>query len=333
MKIGTIGTGQIVREILAGAAAAEGVSCGAVYSRKAETGRALAGEFGVERVYTDLESFLRNPELDLIYIASPNSLHAGQARLALEHGKHVWLEKPFTPTLREAEELFSLAEERGLFLLEAITTQSLPNYKTLRELLPQVGQVRIVQCSYSQYSSRYDALLAGQTPNVFNPDFAGGALMDINLYNLSFVVSLFGRPLEAAYYANRHSNGVDTSGVLVLRYPGFVCTCQGAKDTWGVNAAQIQGEGGFLYVKDGCNWFSQVTLETREGRENFNSQDPARHWHYEVLELAELVRSGDQAEYQRRKALTLGVTEVLDQVRRPHPASGRPISPCGSAPS
>lgn len=315
MRFGTIGTGQIVREILRGAAAAEGVSCGAVYSRRRETGEALARDFGVERVYTGLEALLGDPSLDTVYIASPNSLHAPQARLALEHGKHVLLEKPFTPTLAEAEALFALAESRGLFLLEAIAPQSLPNYKILRTLLPRVGRVRLVQCCYSQYSSRYDALLAGETPNVFNPAFAGGALMDINLYNLSFAVSLFGRPQASAYYANRHANGVDTSGVLVLRYPDFLCTCEGAKDTWGVNSAQIQGEQGFLYVEDGSNCFSRVTLETREGRECFNAQDPGLHWHYEVRELAELIRTGDRAEYLRRKELTLGVAEVLEAAR------------------
>ena len=316
MRIGTIGTGQIVHEILKGVQAAEGVSCGAVYSRRRETGAALAERFGVEKVYTDLEAFLSDGDLDVIYIASPNSLHAQHARLALEHGKHVWLEKPFTPTLGEAEDLFRLAEERDLFLLEAVTTQSLPNYKTLRELLPQVGRVKIVQCCYSQYSSRYDALLAGETPNVFNPAFAGGALMDLNFYNVAFAVSLFGTPLEASYYANRHENGVDLSGVLVMRYPDFICTCEGAKDTWGVNSAQIQGERGFLYVKDGCNWFSEVTLETKEGRRQYNAQDPGAHWHYEVRELAEIIHTRDRSEYERRKALTLGVAGVLERARK-----------------
>ena len=324
MRFGTIGTGQIVREILRGTAAAEGVSCGAVYSRHYETGESLARDFGVETVYTDLESLLGDPSLDAIYIASPNSLHAYQAHLALEHGKHVLLEKPFTPTRKEAEALFALAESQNLFLLEAITTQSLPNFKVLRTLLPQLGRIRLVQCSYSQYSSRYDALLAGETPNVFNPAFAGGALMDINLYNLSFVISLFGQPLETAYYANHHANGVDTSGVLVLRYPDFVCTCEGAKDTWGVNSAQLQGEQGFLYIQDGCNAFTQVTLETRAGRETFNNQDPGLHWHYEVQELTELIRTGNRAEYLRRKALTLGVVEVLEAAR------GGPSAPVSS---
>lgn len=314
MKIGTIGTGTIVHEILKGVAATEGVSCEAVYSRGYETGAALANQFGVKNVYTDLEAFLRDPQLDVIYIASPNSLHAEQARLTLESGKHVLLEKPFTPTMREARALFELADKRGLFLLEAITTQSLPNYKILRELLPKVGRVKIVQCCYSQYSSRYDKLLDGQITNVFDPAFAGGALMDINVYNLSFAVSLFGKPLEAFYYANQHENGVDVSGVLVLRYENFICTCEGAKDTWGVNSAQIQGESGFLYVKDGCNWFSEVMLETKEITRHFNHQEESLHWHYEVKDLLELIQARNQREYERRRKLTLDVMEILDSI-------------------
>ncbi len=314
MKIGTIGTGTIVHEVLKGVAAAKGVSCGAVYSRKYETGATLAGQFGVETVYTDLQALLSDPQLDVIYIASPNSLHAEQARLALESGKHVLLEKPFAPSLQEARELFELADRKGLFLLEAITTQSLPNYKTLRELLPEVGRVKIVQCCYSQYSSRYDKLLNGQVTNVFDPAFAGGALMDINVYNLSFVISLFGKPLEAHYYPNRHENGVDVSGVLVLRYRDFICTCEGAKDTWGVNSAQIQGEKGFLYVKDGSNWFSEVVLETKETVNRFNNQEEKLHWHYEVRELLELIRTRNSSEYERRRQLTLDVVEILDLI-------------------
>ena len=316
MRIGTIGTGMIVGKILEGVAAAEGVSCGAVYSRSRETGAALAEKFGVEKVYTDMEDFLSDPELDAIYVASPNGLHGPQAKMALEHGKHVWLEKPFTPTLREAEELFDLAEKRGRFLLEAITTQSMPNFKILRDLLPQVGRVKIVQCCYNQYSSRYDQLLAGELTNVFDPAFQGGSLMDINVYNISFATSLFGKPAEAVYYANCHENGVDTSGSLVMRYPDFVCVCEGAKDTWGVNFAQIHGEKGYLYVKDGANWFSEVLLETKDGRrQRFDEQDPDRHWHYEVRELAEIIRTGDQAEYRRRKRLTLDVVELLENAR------------------
>lgn len=314
MRLGTIGTGMIVREILKAVSRVDGVSCAAVYSRKQETGQRLADEFGIARVYTALDALLADDAIDTIYIASPNSLHTEQAKRALAAGKHVLLEKPFTPTRREAEELFALAEENGVFLLEAITTESLPHYKLIRAQLPQLGRLRMVQCAYSQYSSRYDALKRGETPNVFNPAFAGGALQDINLYNIHFCIGLFGKPQSAVYYPNRHANGIDTSGVLVMRYPDFLCVCEGAKDVAGVNSAQLQGENGYLYIKDGCNWCREVTLDAQETR-TWNLQEPEKHWQYEMEELPRIIAEKNWAEYERRKRLTLDVVEVMEQAR------------------
>ena len=221
MKIGTIGTGNIVTWVMTEAVRVTGVTYEAVCSRKEETGRALAERFGVGKVYTKLEDMLADPEIDWVYVASPNSLHYAQTKAALESGKHVICEKPFAPTRAQAEELAALAEKKGLFLFEGITTLFLPHFARIREKLAEIGPVRQVSCTFCQYSSKYDALKAGQTPNVFNPAFAGGALMDINLYNLYFVYGLFGMPEELAYHARRHENGIDLGGVAVLEYPGL----------------------------------------------------------------------------------------------------------------
>src|SRR5699024_5608849 len=105
-------------------------------------------------------------EIDFVYIASPNSLHFEQAKLALEHGKNVICEKPFTSTVKEAEKLISLAKEKGLMLFEAITTIHLPNYQAIKAQLSQVGTLKVVHCNYSQYSSRYTKLIQGELPNV-----------------------------------------------------------------------------------------------------------------------------------------------------------------------
>lgn len=314
MKIGTIGTGFIVYDVQKAILDTPGIVCGAVYSRKMETGEKLAKQFGVNKVYTDLDEMLKDSELDTIYIASPNSLHFEEARRSLEHGKNVILEKPFTPTLIEAEELFKKAEEKDLFLLEAIVTQSLPNFKVVKKLLPRVGRVRMVMCSYSQYSSRYDLFLSGKTPNVFNPAFAGGALMDLNMYNISFMASLFGKPKEIHYFPNRHQNGVDTSGILILKYPDFVAVNEAAKDTWGVNSAQIQGEKGFIYIKDGTNHISQVSIETRDGKkQSYNDQRNDFHYHYEIQELKDIIEKRDYQALNERKKLTLDTVDILEK--------------------
>ena len=107
MKIGTIGSGFIVRYMLENVAKTEGITCEAVYSRTMENGKKLADEFGVEKVYTDLDEMCKDEAIDAIYVASPNSLHYEHAKKALSYGKHVICEKPFTPTAAEAEERFA----------------------------------------------------------------------------------------------------------------------------------------------------------------------------------------------------------------------------------
>lgn len=315
MKIGTIGTGNIAKEILKCVEMLEQSSCEAVYSRSFDTGKSFADSFHIDTVYTSLDDLMRDSRIDTIYIASPNSLHFEQAKTALEHGKHVLLEKPMTATVSQAKHLFELAEQNGCFLLEAITNQSLPNFHVVRRLLPQIGRIKIVQCSYSQYSSRYDALLRGEIANVFNPAFEGGALVDINIYNIYFVISLFGIPKHIAYYPNRHTNGVDLSGIVIAEYPDFICSCEAAKDTWGENFAQIQGEQGFIFIKDGCNWLSEATLETRTDRQVINEQIAEKHWFYHLRDFERIIQEKDIEAYQRRKRDSLAVIETLQAAR------------------
>ena len=263
IKIGTIGSGSIVKSILDGVARTDGIECRAVYSRSEEKGRALADTYGVKNVYTNLKSLYSDPELDYIYIASPNSLHYEQAKAALLHGKNVLCEKPFTSTLKEADDLIAIAKEKNLFLYETIVTMYLPNFELLKQQLLKIGRMRLMMCNYSQYSSRYDSLLDGKVTNVFDPAFSGGCLQDINFYNLYLTIGLFGKPQKAAYYPNLYKNGIDTSGVMILNYPDFVATLAGAKDTWGVNYAQLEGEKGYIYIKDGSNGIVSFRVVTK----------------------------------------------------------------------
>ena len=188
MNIGILGTGSIARTMAAEFAKVPAFRCEAVCSRQQATGEALAQQFGIPKVYTDYDAMLADPDIELVYIATPNSLHYAQTKAALLAGKNVLCEKPFVPTVAEADELIALAKEKHLFLFEAITTAHHPNYALAKQYLDDIGSLRIVSCTFCQYSSRYDALLSGQVPPVFDPACCGGALMDLNLYNVHFVV-------------------------------------------------------------------------------------------------------------------------------------------------
>lgn len=314
--LGTIGSGSIVHTILDQVNVTDGIRLTAVYSRTEEKGRQVAAEYGADRVYTDLDAFLADEEMNTVYIASPNLLHYEQTRKTLLAGKHVICEKPFCTKADQARELTALAKEKRLFLADAVPTAFLPNLEVLKRELPKVGKVRLVLGNYSQYSSRYDLVLQGEVPNVFNPEYGGGCLMDINFYNVYLNAALFGKPMSSVYYPNRCGELADTSGVLIMQYDGFVSSSAGAKDTWGVNYFQIEGEKGHIYIRDGSNGLAEIRVVTKDSEETFDWQDNPEWRFYEVQKLTEYMLAGDYEAVYGRLDVTIHVIEILEEARK-----------------
>ncbi len=262
MKLSIIGTGKIAHEVIkALRGEAPDIEILSIYahSNKSKADE-MAGQYGISNVYTDYERLLKQDNADFIYIGLVNSAHYEYAKEALLTGRNVILEKPFTSTYQEAVELATMARERKLWLFEAVTTLHLPNYKHAKDLLKQVEPVRIVRCNYSQYSSRYDRYLKGDVAPAFDPQLGGGALNDLNIYNINAVVSLFGKPVSTQYFANRGFNGVDTSGILIMQYPGFIAECTAAKDSESPSSVVVQGENGTIIIPSAPNEMSKVVL-------------------------------------------------------------------------
>lgn len=315
IRLGTVGSGVIVRTILDCVKQTEGIRLHAVYSRTEDTARKLAADYGAEHTYTDYAAFLRDPQINCVYIATPNSLHYAQARQALLAGKHVICEKPFCTKAARAQELAALAREKGLMLAEAVPTAHLPNLEILRRELPKIGRIRLVMSNFSQYSSRYDLLLRGELPNIFNPELGGGCLMDINFYNAWLNAALFGRPDKALYHPNRHSFGGDTSGMLTLCYQDFVSQAAGAKDTWGENYFQIEGERGFIYASGGSAVLQEIRVVTKSSTQVFNAQTEPVRWIYEIRALTDIFLREDRESLETLMQTTLQVSEILEEAR------------------
>ncbi|CCQ95326.1 conserved hypothetical protein [[Clostridium] ultunense Esp] len=317
MKVGIIGTGAIVNSFLEAVSMIDGIKCLGIYSRSKEKGLRLANEFNIQTIYTDLDTMLDDERINFIYVASPNSLHYSQSLKALKKGKHVICEKPFTSTLEETKTLSKMARNNGLYLFEAITTIHLPNYKIIKDNIKRLGRIKIVQASYCQYSSRYDQLLAGEIPNVFNPKMSGGALADINVYNIHFVMGIFGEPNEIYYMANKHVNGIDTSGVVFLRYPDFICICTGSKDVQGNNLVQIQGEKGYIQVNEGANGCKSFTINiNNEKSEYIDIQSSPNILYYEMLKFHRIYKDKDLETCYKLLDHTESVMKVLVKARK-----------------
>lgn len=316
MNIGTIGSGQIVDAFLSAIQLVDNATCTAMYSRSLEKAKDFAKKHGVMNAYADLDEFLSQTNIDIVYIASPNSVHFKQARMALLANKHVICEKPFTTTVAELEELISLAASRGLFLFEAITTIHMPNYHLVKNAISSIGDVKFVQCNYSQYSKKYNLLMSGEMPNVFNPEFSGGALMDINVYNLHFAIGLFGLPLKSDYYANIYSNGIDTSGVMVLTYDDFLCTCVGCKDSRSMNFAMIQGTKGYIHIINGANGCERIEVINGTNTYTLNAQTTTEKLSYEISRFIKLITDGDFVSCSELLNHSLDVQRVIADSRQ-----------------
>ncbi len=315
MKIATIGTGFIVDWFLNAVSQNKNISCVAMYTRKKEHAHILAEKYHITDIYENLEEMLCRKDIDFIYIASPNNLHFKYAYQAMQHGKHVICEKPFTSTVKEFLTLSNYAKEHHLFLFEAIVTSHMPNYIKLKENIQLLGNIRMVQCNFSQYSSRYDKFLSGETPNIFNPSFSGGALADINIYNLHFVIGLFGKPKDVHYYPNIQK-GIDTSGVAILNYDGFQAICVGCKDTKSHCLAQIQGEKGYAVIDSETSQCSSIKFYINGNENDMTIKQNDIALYYELKEFQAIFENKDYKACYEKLDDSQSVMETYEKLRK-----------------
>ncbi len=225
------------------------------------------------------------------------------------------LEKPFTVTYEEAKEIAAIAREKKLYLFEAITTQYNPNYHKMKELLPRLGDIKLVALNFSQYSSRYDNFKKGIISPSFDPNNAGGALMDLNIYNIHFVAGLFGKPLKVRYCSNMERD-VDTSGILVMEYPDFQAVCIAAKDCGAPLSVSVQGNKGFIHSDYASSILAEFFFQENKCEpEHYHLADSPQRLFYELQTFAEYYEDKDWEAFDKRLSHSLMVMEILDQAR------------------
>ena len=202
MRVAVVGTG-FISTLVAPKIVRWGYTVTDVVStpRSLTKAQELAGPLGA-RASCDYDAVLAREDVDAVYLGIPNDLHHDYATRALRAGKHVILEKPMAANSAQAQEILDLARERGLLLFDATTTFYLPTTRRVAEWLPLVGDVKLAVANYSQYSSRYDRFKRGDVAPAFDPAHAGGALMDLGHYCVSWLCRMFGEPRGVTYAAN-----------------------------------------------------------------------------------------------------------------------------------
>ena len=315
MKLGIIGSGMIVKDFLSFANELPEIKLEAIAARNIENLKELQSKYNIKNIYTNIELCLENKEIDTIYVAVPNNLHYSVAKKALEAGKNVICEKPFTLKYDEGVELFEIAEAKGLILIEAITNQYQKNYLDIKDNLNKIGEIRLVECNFSQLSSRYEAFKNGIIAPVFDKSKGGGVLGDLNIYNIHFVVGLFGKP-NKVYYSPNIVNDVDTSGILLLEYDNFKVVCIAAKDTFNNSYVNIQGDQGIIKVIGPTNEVPNYSFQTKDKLIEENNNIHEHRMFAEFKKFVEVINNKDFEFMDYQKEQTLNVVYIYEEAKK-----------------
>jgi predicted dehydrogenase len=316
IRFGIIGTNSITDKILDAAKQESRFELTAVYSRTAQRADEFAKKHNIPYTFTVLEEMASSPFIDAVYIASPNSLHAQQSILFMNHGKHVLCEKPFASNAREARMMIEASERNNVVLMEAMKPTLTPNFFGIKDNIAKIGTIRRYFSCYCQYSSRYDQLKEGIMLNAFDPNLSNGAVMDIGIYTIYPMVVLFGKPNKISATGIKLATGVDGQGAINFEYDGMNATVLYSKIADSTLPTEIQGEEGTI-VSDRINIITRVLLKSRSGEETLISSPNSRHeYYYEIAEFINLIEAGKRESEINSHTNSLITLEIIDEIRK-----------------
>lgn len=320
LRWGILGPGGIAtaqtRDLIA-----NGFTVTAVGSRKLDSAQAFAERFDIPRVHGSYEALVADPEVDAVYVATPHPFHIAGATLALEAGKHVLLEKPFTVNAADASTIVELARDRGLVVLEAMWTRFLPHMARIRESIEagELGEVTTLIADHNQL------LPSDPKHRIQDPALGGGALLDLGIYPVSFAHALFGTPTRIQSSATFTPTGVDRQTAIILDFEGERrALLHTALDTLGPNTASIIGTGGRIEIDS--VWYTPTSfsrydaagalVERHEVGEGDSSAPGSRGMQWQAWELERLVAEGLLVSAVMPTDESVRIMETLDTIRQ-----------------
>lgn len=314
LRWGILGPGGIAHRFARDIPAHTASSVVAVGSRSSDRAAAFAAEHTIATAYGSYAELVADPQVEAVYVATPHSEHLEHARLALQAGKPVLVEKSLTRNAAEARALFDAAAERDLFAMEAMWTRFLPHMVALRELLAsgELGQVRMLTAEHGQALDHVAA-----THRLKNPDLAGGAMLDLTVYPVSFAHDVLGVPDEISALGTLTETGVDASEAITLRYGGHALAILGASLTAATpNAAVVTGSAGRVEIAGTFYAPSSLTVRPRDGEVRTVSPAVGSGFEYQAAEVARRVHAGQRESPLHGWEATVAVMATMDEARR-----------------
>ena len=329
LNVGTIGSSQITEKFIQAIKLSKAFNLRGVYSRSMENGKDLAQVYRADYYTTQLNNLLFDPEIDVIYIASPNALHFEQAIRAIKAGKHCIIEKPMFASVEQWHEAFDLADKMGVMIFEAAKHIHNRNYKRLKQLinhkLSEIEQPFLnVNLNLGKYNDQYLQYLNAldqekEVPNVFNPKLRTGNLMDLGVYPIYVAVDLFGLPNDVIYHSIQGQNGIDLSGNIIMNYVGFQVHIFVSMVSFSVLPSEFYFDDETIVVYD-LSKISRVDLIDCQNNEvTLVSYKPENQLYDEVVCFSEILAAKDTMDgrlrYETLKQLSLQVAQVIAQIR------------------
>jgi predicted dehydrogenase len=313
LRWGILGAGSIANRFCSDVKSLSDHRLAAVGSRDKAKADTFADKFSIQNRHDSYEALVADPEVDVIYVATPHPFHKEHSLLALGAGKAVLCEKPFTINAGEAEAVVKEARDRGLFLMEGMWSRFFPALVKLRELVAEgaIGEPRMLQCDFGFRS--------GVNPEgrLFKPELGGGGLMDVGVYTVSLASMIFGEPNRSTSLANLGSTGVDEEAAMLLGYPkGGLAVLSTAIRLNTAHEATLLGTDGSIKIP-GAWWCPRKLTVKRSGKdeETFELPYEGGGFQFEAQHVAECLRAGKTESDVIPLDETLSIMRTLDGLR------------------
>ena len=316
IRWGILGCGRIARKFAADLSLVENAKLTAVGARQLKTARDFADEFPVSHVHGSYEALVSDPEVDVIYVASPHALHHEHTLLCLNHKKAVLCEKAFAINQRQAEEMVTLARSKQVFLMEAVWSKFLPQYQKVQELITagELGEIRSVLVNFGFIP------MPPVPPRLFDPALGGGSLLDIGIYNVFAALSFLGRPDRIEASMTPTKDHIDEQCAVLFKYKnGAMAQLFSTLLSNTGTEADICGTKSRIRLTSRF-YAPSATIELFSGREDSKKlievhREGGSGYQYEARHVGECIRKGLTESPVMTHADTLLIMETLDRIR------------------
>ena len=312
VRWGILGAGSIAKRFSEGVKALPDATLTAVGSRDQGKADAFADTYDIPHRHASYEALVADPDVDVIYVATPHNFHKEHSLLALQAGKPVLCEKPFTINAGELEEVVRVARDRKLFLMEGMWSRFFPLMYRLRELIREgaIGEPRIVECDFG--------FRAGVNPEgrLFKPALGGGGLMDVGVYTVSFASMVLGTPDRITGMATMGETGVDELAGMLLGHPnGSLATLSTAIRVNTPHTATVNGTDGRITLH--TNWWKPTKMTISRGGKDevIEASIEGSGFNYEAAEVGRCLREGKLESDIMPLDESLAIMRTLDTLR------------------